>query len=256
MHRPFHLPKLFGPPYLVIVLVCLCLLAAGPSFGGEPASNSPSAANQERELYLKNRELSLKERDSQFMRWNEGLKTFFSILTILGGVLAVVVPIRTAAANINAQRRLADERARLDFQMKVAELALTDSANATQAKEKARALATLFGPSKLLPREFAERFDARQFRFEYGETNAKREQLIALLAQYPGARQQILGDWYVMFRWDWWWIEPMLEVDGATQDKLNQRRWQIEGNERRLNEEKAAKEKADREKAGKEKPVS
>lgn len=128
-----------------------------------------------------------------------------------------------AVQNIRADKELAFERAKLEFQMKVAELALlANSANAKQAKEKVEALADLFRPTPLLPKEFAEKFDPAKYKLNTGDSVRAREQVIALLAQHPRQRKQILSDWYVLFTWQRWWVEPLLEVSQNERSRLDE----------------------------------
>jgi hypothetical protein len=59
--------------------------------------------------------------------------------------------------------------------------------------------------------------------------------MIALLAQHPSQREQILKDWYVLFRWDWWWVEPLLSLDSEGKKGLNELRKRVEDNENEVN---------------------
>jgi hypothetical protein len=203
---------------------------------------------QAEELKLKQRELQLKMDDSAFGRSAEFWKAFATVASVLVASLGVGVPLLVAIRTLNAQRKIADdqaatqrtlsiEQAKLQFQMKAAELTLADSENAMQAKEKARALAALF-KSELLPKEFAESFDAKEFLLDYGNSNNRRLELIKLVAEYPKERDQILKDWYVLFRWDWWWVEPLLGLDPDGMKRLKALQERLKQNEDEVNRKK------------------
>jgi hypothetical protein len=226
--------------YLLLIAWAALEMVAGITLALEATPVSPSELNiRERELSLKSQEFELKKQESAFMQSIEKSKARGNIISVVLAALALGIPVWIAAINIRAQRKLADEQAKVEFQMKVAELALTNSENATQAREKARALATLFDRTPLLPRGFADRFDPKQFRLDYGHSNKTREKMIELLAQYPGQREQILSDWYVLFRWDWLWVDPLLSVDSEAKKRLNELKKRLEDNEKEVNKPKS-----------------
>ena len=187
------------------------------------------------ELKLKQDELKFRQSEAAAQRWSEDIKTYGTVLSVIVALVAVAVPVWGALRNISAQRDIASAQARLNFQMKAAELVLSNVENATQTREKARALADLFAEKSYLPPDFAARFDPKQFRLDYGNSNKRRQQLIELTAQHHERRQQILEDWYVLFWWDWWWIEPLLGNDPARLDELRKMRQRLRANEAKTN---------------------
>jgi hypothetical protein len=221
--------------YSLLVSLSVLLMPVKSTLAVNLISASPSELSlREKELELKKQEFEFKKQEAKSLENSEMLKNYAT----LASIIAIGIPVWVAAINVREQRRIADEQAKLQFRMKVAELALTNTENATQAKEKARALANLFKPSPLIPDEFAEQFDPKQFQFGYGSSKKKREEMIALLAQYPNQRKQILSDWYVLFRWDWWWIEPFLSIEAEEMNRLKDIKKSIEDNENEVNKKK------------------
>ena len=246
--------------HALLVACAFLLIIVKPTFAADSnAGTSSTLGIAERELALKKqefdlklKEFALKEKESQAKKQEvaslqriEQLKTYVSAGSLIVAAIALAIPVWIAAINIRAQRKISDEQAKLTFQMKVADLALLNAENATQAKEKARALASLFGRSPLLPEDFAERFEPKNFKIDFGHSIKTRQKMLELLAQYPGQREQILKDWYVLFQWDSWWVEPLLSLnDEREKQKLNEMRARLIENERQVNEKNAGR-KAD-----------
>ena len=189
-------------------------------------------ASRTLELDLRAREINIRERDSRF-----------SVLSTLVALCAIAAPAWLAVWTLQAQRKMSDEQAKLQFQMKTAELALSGSDNAHQTHARARALRSLFSPTDLLPKDFAERFDPTKFKLDFGRPTQRKEDLTKFLAKYPAQRDQLLADWFVLFDWDSWWIEPLLSPDAQKLEALYARR-----QERRTKEEEYPK-KQEEEKA-------
>lgn len=188
------------------------------------------------EVALKKKELSLKEQEVTNTYAIEKWKTFGTIASVIVALFGIAIPLLIAVSSLRAQQKIANEQAKLQFQMKVAELAMTNSNNSTQTLYRAKALATLFETS-LLPKNFGDRFDPKSFKFDYGASTDRRVKVIALLAEHPDQRQQILKDWYVLFRWEWWWLEPLLQgVTPDGMDELKRHRELVTANEKRVNE--------------------
>jgi hypothetical protein len=220
------------------LVACVVLVtAATSSFADDVAPVPPPNQDLQREeLALKREELEFKKGESASLQKFEKWKAVGNILSIVIAALALGIPVWIAAINIRAQRKVADEQAKLQFQMKIAELAVTNSTNATQAKEKARALRNLFQSTSLIPPDFAERFDPKDFRMDYGHSKKTREELISLLAEHPSERRQILEDWYVLFRWDRWWVDPLLDIEPEKRRKLDALAHRLEKKEREIND--------------------
>jgi hypothetical protein len=138
-------------------------------------------------------------------RW----KTIATFASVIAAVLAVAAPAFVGVRSMTAQRRIASEQAKVQFQMKAVDLVLQGSANSKQAKERARALVALF-KSDWLPEHFAQDFDHANFRIDAGSSLSRRVELLKLLAAHPDNRQQILKDWYVINHGDWWFVDPLL----------------------------------------------
>ena len=217
---------------LVVFLALTVFLATGTL---KPARAQDDLAVKQGELQLKKDELEFRKQEAAAQRALEGSKTNWTAISVIVGAVAVMIPVWIAANNARAQRKISAEQARLTFQMKVAELALSNSENATQAREKARALASLFAATPFLPHHFAERFDPKLFRLDYGNSNKRREQVITLVAQHPKQRDQILEDWFVLFWWDQWWVEPLLNADDLRLAELRQATERLRANERNVN---------------------
>jgi hypothetical protein len=85
----------------------------------------------------------------------------------------------------------------LQFKLKAAEIAMA-ARDSSQVAQKADILKALF------PEELAEfepkRFDPKQFPFS--ESVERRERFVALLAQYPSSRKEIIRAWALLFPWD------------------------------------------------------
>ena len=162
------------------------------------------------EVTLKKAELEFKKQEAALSREAEYWKNVATFASVIAAALAVAAPFFVGVRSVAAQRRIAAEQAKLQFQMKAVDLVLQNSANSKQAKERARALVVLF-KSEWLPKGFADDFDHADFRIDAGSSAGRRLELIKLLAEYPNSRQQVLKDWYVVNRGDWWFIDPLLE---------------------------------------------
>jgi hypothetical protein len=94
-----------------------------------------------------------------------------------------------------AQKKAQQANETLQFKLKAAEIALA-ARDSNQVKAKACILKELFGDE--LGQEFKpETFDPKTFHFSGGMD--RREKLIALLAQYPSSRQEIIRAWGIVF---------------------------------------------------------
>jgi len=251
----------FSRVYLRRVVNGSALIFFAAAHGGVLASpalaqRAPQATTQDEqmrknELALKERELELKVREFDSSRRLEYLKVLLTAGSVVVAFLAVFLPIKNSIRTLAEQRTIANdanenqakiarEDSKVQFQMKVAELAFSTSQNAMQAREKARALASLFDSQ--LPANFAERFDPKKFRLSYGESNEMRRDLIRLMAERPQERTQILSDWYVLFGWDGWWVEPLLSGLGEARiAELKALQDKVKANEAAVNAQREAK---------------
>jgi hypothetical protein len=214
----------------------------------ETDSRREELSLKQQQLELQRAELRFKEEESRFGRSAENWKSVATVASVVVASLGVAVPLWLGLRTLAAQRRIANDQAatqlkvateqgRLQFQIKASELVLTNSTNAQQAGEKARALAALFDPD-LLPKDFAASFNPKMFRLDFGGSIARRRDLLNLLAQYPQQRDQILSDWYVLFRADWWFIEPFLQgLNSEERARLDDLRKRLEMNDDRASHE-------------------
>lgn len=225
---------------MILYLFPLCEFAeaAAPAIPPTTASQAPPRAGDE-ELEIKRRETqikadeyalkvdeqALKVKDLDFRRDEAKLardaehwKTLATFASVLVAVLAVAAPVAIGVRSLTAQRRIALDQARVQFQMKAVDLVLQGSANSKQAKERARALVALFH-SDWLPERFAQDFDHASFRIDAGSSLSRRLELIKLLAENPESRSQILKDWYVINHGDWWFVDPLLSELTADERK-------------------------------------
>ncbi len=217
--------------WMLALLACFCCpgargQAAAPGAAAASASASatsstspapvPDPALKEQQLKLQARELDIKAADLKFRqddaestRRADNWKTWITFASTLAAIVAVAATVFSSLRSLETQRNIANEQAKLQFQMKAVDFVLQSSMNSQQAKERARALVALFD-SRWLPTKFAEDFKAVDFRIDAGSSQSRRMELVKLLAEHPQGRVQILKDWCVVHRGDWWFVDPLL----------------------------------------------
>ena len=193
---------------------CFCLLCASaccamdvPHPPVTPNANSNrSASVEERKIDLETAKFEFeKKKYSEEMVQRRRDSNRESLQTWIGGGV-VIVPILVAIIGVWVEaykRRLAESDQRLSreqseklqFQLKVAEIAF-DVRNSREIQPRAAALAQLF-PDRLST-DFANNLDPDKIRFGPPATDAKVE-LLKLLAQHPTQRTVILQTWRHMF---------------------------------------------------------
>jgi hypothetical protein len=104
---------------------------------------------------------------------------------------------------------------KLQFKLKAAEIAMA-ARDSSQVAQKAEILKALF-PKELKGFEPGE-FDPK--RFPFSESVERRERLIALLAEYPSSRKEIIRAWALVFPWD-----ARASWGRLTPDERNAYRW-------------------------------
>jgi hypothetical protein len=122
--------------------------------------------------------------------------------------IGAIVPIVVAFATITYGAWSLKETARMQFEAKLAELALA-APDPDQARNRARLIAALF--QDLLPREFAirlEQLDPGNFgTIHHPDTVAQiatKKQLFDAIARQPGYRREIITAWKALFPDDKW----------------------------------------------------
>ncbi len=146
-----------------------------------------------RKLAVEEKKLAIEESKLALERRKQG----FDILIGSLGALGIAVPLLAAAWTLRDQRINRKEEAKVQFQLKAAEIAMA-ARDSTQVQNKARLLKTLF--PDWLPDGFAENFNPKSY--QLGTSMERREGLVKLLAEHPESREEIIRAWDLLFPFD------------------------------------------------------
>lgn len=156
---------------------------------------------EKQKLALDERRVQIEERQARHAFW-----------TRLGIVIPVVAALIAFGASVLNQRldardalSLQEKKAKDDFELKVAEIVM-DSETPFGVRNRAIALGEIF--SERLGERFGHNFDPEDASSVKARTLnqqlAAKKELLILIAEHPGEREQIVSTWHTLFPDDEW----------------------------------------------------
>jgi hypothetical protein len=215
-----------SPPRSVRVLFACFPLWCCMGFGNlsaAKASEQPPPLSQDLEqkkFDLEERRLTLDKEKLEQDKQKDAKNFKVEITKARWNTLSIAVPLFLGVVAYLLQIIIQRRNESLQFQLKAAEIAMT-ARDSNQVAAKGAILKALF-PKKL--KEFAiAAFNPKEFPFS--ASMEMRERLIALLAENPGSRGEIIRAWGLMFPWDrqeWDNLKPEEKGKYKWFDKLEQ----------------------------------
>jgi hypothetical protein len=185
---------------LTLILFGFSSLATQKLTAAAEASETPLPTSQaleqsrrdfeERRLDLDKRKLEQETLNHKENLEMENKKSVWTAVAVAG---PLVLGIGAYLVQIFIQRR----NEALQFKLKAVEMAM-GAKDSRQIERKAKILKALF------PKELTgfEPKDPELKEFSFGQSVERRERLIALLAEYPSSREEIIRAWGLLFPWD------------------------------------------------------
>jgi hypothetical protein len=195
-------------PYYLTALALLLCVAVSYGAAAQPSPEVEARLDVERaKLVEEQKRTNILEKAEQRLQRSEQ-EHWMLIAGAIGTPLTLIVSILGAALGYHVQRRAEMRQLEAQFKLKAAEIVMA-ARSADQIYNKAKALADL------LPAELAtlgESFNPTKFKL--GQTIERRQALIELLAANPGARNDTIRTWAILFPHDRDdWLKPLLKAE-------------------------------------------